>query len=184
MSSRTILDHSCQSHGLNVQVDAIGGQTPSHMARENPSITHGRTESKDHITDTVGAIAIDCYGNIAAGSSSGGIGMKHRGRIGPAALVGVGTAVIPIDPEDPDRTCVAAVTSGTGEHMTTTMAAGTCASRVYFSQRKGEGGLLEEVSEDEAVKAMIEEDFMSTLELWYRFLYLYWRLTPPFLLTT
>ncbi|KAN0081057.1 Nucleophile aminohydrolase [Elaphomyces granulatus] len=161
VSSRTILDHSCQSHGLNVQVDAVGGQTPSHMPRENPSITHGRTESKDHITDTVGAIAIDCYGNIAAGSSSGGIGMKHRGRIGPAALVGVGTAVIPIDPEDPDRTCVAAVTSGTGEHMTTTMAAGTCASRVYFSQRKGEGGILEEVSEDEAVKAMIEEDFMK-----------------------
>ncbi|KAL9038813.1 MAG: hypothetical protein Q9180_002903, partial [Flavoplaca navasiana] len=40
----------------------------------------------DDITDTVGAIAVDCLGNIAAGSSSGGIGMKHRGRIGPAAL--------------------------------------------------------------------------------------------------
>lgn len=45
----------------------------------------------DLIVDTVGAVAIDQYGNIAAGSSSGGIGMKHAGRVGPAALVGVGT---------------------------------------------------------------------------------------------
>lgn len=115
----------------------------------------------DNITDTVGAIAVDCYGNIAAASSSGGIGMKHRGRVGPAALVGIGTAVIPADQEDPDRVSVATVTSGTGEHMATTMAASTCASRIYYSQRKGEGGTFEEVTEDEAMKAMIEKDFMG-----------------------
>ncbi|GAD97121.1 asparginase [Paecilomyces variotii No. 5] len=115
----------------------------------------------DKITDTVGAIAVDCYGNIAAASSSGGIGMKHRGRVGPAALVGIGTAVIPADQDDADRVSVATVTSGTGEHMATTMAASTCASRIYSSQRKGEGGMLEEVTEDEAIKAMIEKDFMD-----------------------
>ncbi|KAG9533989.1 N-terminal nucleophile aminohydrolase, partial [Aureobasidium melanogenum] len=73
------------------------------------------TDEEDLITDTVGAIAIDSYGNIACGASSGGIGMKHRGRIGPAALVGIGSAVIPVDPDDKDRNTVAAVTSGTGE---------------------------------------------------------------------
>ncbi|KAL9594633.1 MAG: hypothetical protein Q9179_005306 [Wetmoreana sp. 5 TL-2023] len=78
----------------------------------------------DDITDTVGAIAVDSLGNLAAGSSSGGIGMKHRGRIGPAALVGIGTAVIPVDADDTEKTSVATVTSGTGEHMATTMAAG------------------------------------------------------------
>src|SRR5688572_27953907 len=71
---------------------------------------------EDHITDTVGAIAIDNKGQIAAASSSGGIGMKHRGRLGPAALVGIGTAVVPCVPGDEDGTTVAAVTSGTGEH--------------------------------------------------------------------
>ncbi|KAL2002400.1 hypothetical protein VTN02DRAFT_6866 [Thermoascus thermophilus] len=121
----------------------------------------GRKDNDDDITDTVGAIAVDCYGNIAAGSSSGGIGMKHRGRVGPAALVGVGTAVIPVDPSDPDKTCVATVTSGTGEHMATTMAASTCASRIYYSQRRGEAGVVEDVTEDEAMKAMIEVDFMG-----------------------
>ncbi|THC92844.1 hypothetical protein EYZ11_007686 [Aspergillus tanneri] len=115
----------------------------------------------DQINDTVGAIAIDSYGNTAAGSSSGGIGMKHRGRIGPAALVGIGTSIIPADPSDLEKTCVAVVTSGTGEHITTTMAASTCASRIYYNQRKCEDGTFEEVTEDEAMKTMIETEFMG-----------------------
>lgn len=116
----------------------------------------------DDITDTVGAIAVDCLGNIAAGSSSGGIGMKHRGRIGPAALVGVGTAVIPLEADDPEKTSVATVTSGTGEHMATTMAANTCASRLYTSTKKGKRGGSESTDDDSAVKSFVEKDFMGT----------------------
>lgn len=115
----------------------------------------------DAITDTVGAIAIDMYGNIACGASSGGIGMKHRGRIGPAALVGIGASIIPVDPDDPERTTVATVTSGTGEHMGTTMAASVCSNRVFFSQRRTPGGGTEQVTEDEALKGFIERDFMG-----------------------
>ncbi|PYI11182.1 asparaginase family protein [Aspergillus sclerotiicarbonarius CBS 121057] len=115
----------------------------------------------DRVNDTVGAIAIDNQGNIAAGSSSGGIGMKHRGRIGPAALVGIGTAVIPVDPSDPDVTSVATVTSGTGEHIATTLAASTCASRVYYSHRRCQDGSFEEVTEEEAIRAVIADDFMA-----------------------
>lgn len=83
------------------------------------------------ITDTVGAIAIDCFGNIAAGSSSGGAALKQPGRIGPVALVGIGTAVIPINPKDPQKACSVTVASGTGDHMSTTMAANSCARRVH-----------------------------------------------------
>jgi taspase (threonine aspartase 1) len=101
------------------------------------------------------------YGNIACGASSGGIGMKHRGRIGPAALVGIGASVIPADPDDPDRTTVATVTSGTGEHMGTTMAASVCSNRIFFSQRRTPGGGTEQVTEDEALRGFIERDFMG-----------------------
>ena len=121
--------------------------------------------AEDNITDTVGAIAIDCFGNIAAGSSSGGIGMKHGGRVGPAALVGIGTAVIPIDATDVDRTCVATVTSGTGEHMATTMAATTCANRLYRCDRKSRQGGDESTDEDGAMKGFVEKDFMGRFQI-------------------
>ncbi|WPH04458.1 Hypothetical protein R9X50_00734900 [Acrodontium crateriforme] len=122
------------------------------------SSTH---QQDDMITDTVGAIAIDVFGNIACGASSGGIGMKHRGRIGPAALVGIGAAVQPVDEEDTERTTVATVTSGTGEHMATTTAAGVCTERVYHNIRKRPGGFYEECGDDEAIKGFIERDFMG-----------------------
>ncbi|RDW72167.1 N-terminal nucleophile aminohydrolases-1 [Coleophoma crateriformis] len=120
-----------------------------------------RIKDQDIITDTVGAIAIDIYGNIAAASSSGGIGMKHRGRVGPAALVGVGTAVIPIDMADPDKVTVAVVTSGTGEHMATTMASQKCAERLYQCTRRGQGGIDIEATEEEAIESFVAADFMQ-----------------------
>ena len=116
----------------------------------------------DIVTDTIGAIAIDLRGNIAAGSSSGGIGMKHSGRMGPAALVGVGSAVVPADPKDSSGTSVAAVTSGTGEHMATTMASHTCCERLYYCQRRAEGGVFEtEYDEDAIMKSFVADDFMN-----------------------
>ncbi|KAK0389884.1 hypothetical protein NLU13_3457 [Sarocladium strictum] len=117
---------------------------------------------EDHITDTVGAIAIDNKGHIAAASSSGGIGMKHRGRLGPAALVGIGTAVVPCAPGDETGTTVAAVTSGTGEHMATTMASQRCAERVYHGTRKTSDGLdVRDDDEDAILESFVVNDFMG-----------------------
>ncbi|KAJ5782934.1 hypothetical protein N7457_004708 [Penicillium paradoxum] len=125
----------------------------------SPEVVNSDQDEEDAITDTVGAIAIDMYGNIAAGSSSGGIGMKHRGRIGPAALIGIGTHVIPQDPTDPDGTTCAVVTSGTGELIAGTLAASTCATRVYYSQKMGDGGSFSQVMEEEALRAWMKKEF-------------------------
>ncbi|KAI0967936.1 nucleophile aminohydrolase [Xylaria arbuscula] len=120
------------------------------------------TEDEDRITDTVGAIAIDHLGHIAAGSSSGGIGMKHRGRIGPAALVGVGTAVVPADSNDVDAVTVAAVTSGTGEHMATTMASQRCAERIYQGSVRGPDGRDRPEDDENAIlESFIVNDFLG-----------------------
>ncbi|OIW27240.1 N-terminal nucleophile aminohydrolase [Coniochaeta ligniaria NRRL 30616] len=136
--------------------------TPQAFDPDYASYAAHKREDRDLITDTVGAIAIDLHGRIAAGSSSGGIGMKHRGRVGPAALVGVGTAVIPVDPEDEDAVAVAAVTSGTGEHMATTMASYKCAERLYHSTRRGAGGRdVDEDDEDAVMESFVTADFMG-----------------------
>ena len=160
-------DDSFHWYPIGDAVDTV----PQSGASNHPMVSHTPpapsrstfNATDDDISDTVGAIAVDYNGNIAAGSSSGGIGMKHAGRTGPAALVGIGTAVIPVDPDDETETAVAAVASGTGEHMATTMAAHMCAERIYSGTRKvhGQPGQVENVTEDEAMKSMIETDFMG-----------------------
>lgn len=136
-----------------------------HAVNENNIYPQSEIQSpaeEDSITDTVGAIAIDLNGNIAAGSSSGGIGMKHSGRIGPAALVGVGTAVVPQADDDPDATAVAAVTSGSGEHLATTMASYKCADRLYHGRRRGRGGADEEEWDEDAIlQSFIADDVVG-----------------------
>ncbi|EGG16508.1 putative asparaginase 2 [Cavenderia fasciculata] len=44
----------------------------------------------EQLYDTVGAIVVDWNGNVAAGVSSGGISLKHPGRVGEAAIFGSG----------------------------------------------------------------------------------------------
>ncbi|KAJ4361142.1 hypothetical protein N0V95_002111 [Ascochyta clinopodiicola] len=149
------------NHDESSRVEDAPTNVKSTMSYTQKSCPLSKTDRPDHITDTVGAIAIDSWGRIACGASSGGIGMKYRGRVGPAALVGVGAAVIPLDPDDDEQVSVATVTSGTGEHMATTMAATTCAERLYQSVKKGRGGEYAEVTEDEALRSMIENEFMG-----------------------
>jgi L-asparaginase / beta-aspartyl-peptidase len=42
-------------------------------------------------TGTVGAVALDRAGNLAAATSTGGLTNKHRGRVGDTPLIGAGT---------------------------------------------------------------------------------------------
>jgi N4-(beta-N-acetylglucosaminyl)-L-asparaginase len=40
--------------------------------------------------DTVGVVALDCDGNMACGTSTSGLAMKYRGRVGDSPLIGSG----------------------------------------------------------------------------------------------
>lgn len=69
----------------------------------------GKQVWKDQPGDTVGAVALDQYGNLAAGNSTGGIPQKEVGRIGDAALIGVGFYA--------DNQLAAGICTGLGESI-------------------------------------------------------------------
>ena len=49
------------------------------------------SESDEHKFGTVGCVALDKDGNLAAGTSTGGISNKQYGRVGDSPIIGAGT---------------------------------------------------------------------------------------------
>lgn len=76
--------------------------------------------------DTVGAVVVDLEGNVAAAVSSGGLAMKHPGRVGQAAHYGCGCWAENAYNMNPY--CAAVSTSGCGEHLMRTMLARECSA--------------------------------------------------------
>lgn len=79
---------------------------------------------------TVGALALDKAGNLAAGTSTGGMTNKRWGRVGDAPIIGAGTYA--------DGDCAVSAT-GTGEHfIRNAVAHDICARARYLKQPVGE----------------------------------------------
>ena len=74
-----------------------------------------KSQTKPTTKDTVGAVALDQQGNLAAATSTGGILNKLPGRVGDAPLIGVGTYA-------DNRTCAVSCT-GWGEFFIRTVVA-------------------------------------------------------------
>ncbi|KAK4534318.1 hypothetical protein CDCA_CDCA01G0343 [Cyanidium caldarium] len=85
--------------------------------------TFGSVRSDEH--DTVGAVAIDNYGNVAAATSTGGITAKMVGRVGDSPLIGCGCYA--------DNSTGAVSTTGHGESIMRVM----LASRVCLLMQSG-----------------------------------------------
>ncbi|XP_046613466.1 threonine aspartase 1 isoform X1 [Neodiprion virginianus] len=81
--------------------------------------------------DTVGAICVDTDGNVASACSSGGIILKHPGRVGQAAVWGCGVWARSAR-GSPDCS-VATSTSGCGEHLISATLARSIAEGILSS---------------------------------------------------
>ncbi|XP_017174802.1 threonine aspartase 1 isoform X7 [Mus musculus] len=81
-------------------------------------------ENDSGTLDTVGAVVVDHEGNVAAAVSSGGLALKHPGRVGQAALYGCGCWAENTGAQNPYSTAVS--TSGCGEHLVRTILAREC----------------------------------------------------------
>ncbi len=116
-------------------------------AAGHPDLTFAGPESGH---DTVGAVALDANGNIAAGTSTGGTLNKEPGRVGDSSLIGCGCYA--------DNLSAAASCTGWGEPIMKLVLAKWAADRVrtgaapdavaseamsYLQQRlKGHGGMI------------------------------------------
>ncbi|SCX50953.1 isoaspartyl peptidase/L-asparaginase family protein [Nitrosospira sp. Nsp1] len=83
-------------------------------------------EKVDEKRGTVGAVALDRHGNLAAGTSTGGITNKRFGRVGDSSVIGAGTYA--------DNRSIAVSATGTGEIFIRTVAAFNTAAQVRLQQ--------------------------------------------------
>lgn len=61
------------------------------LAKESDSILLDHTSENQKKFGTVGAVALDAHGNLAAGTSTGGMTNKKNGRVGDTPIIGAGT---------------------------------------------------------------------------------------------
>ncbi|MBH1959708.1 MAG: isoaspartyl peptidase/L-asparaginase [Flavobacteriia bacterium] len=89
---------------------------------------------------TVGAVALDKDGNIAAGTSTGGMTNKKFGRIGDAPIIGAGTYA---------NTQVGISATGWGEFFIRTTAARTLAAKMEYQNKDIKSAAGEVIAEIE-----------------------------------
>lgn len=119
--------------------------------------THGSAEAANH--GTVGAVALDTNGNLAAGTSTGGTFNKLTGRVGDTPLIGSGTWA--------DET-VAVSCTGLGEAFIRTAAAYDVSARMRYKNatvKEAVQGVLDEVALYEGDGGIIAIDAKGNLSI-------------------
>jgi beta-aspartyl-peptidase (threonine type) len=81
--------------------------------------------NKSHLMGTVGAVALDSHGNLAAATSTGGTTGKMSGRIGDTPIIGAGTIAI--------NGLAAVSCTGTGEYFIRESAARQICDRIKWN---------------------------------------------------
>lgn len=88
---------------------------------------------------TVGAVAIDKTGNLAAATSTGGMTAKRYGRIGDAPVIGAGNFA--------DNSSCAVSATGHGEYFIRYQVASDICARVKYQAKTAEAAAAEVISE-------------------------------------
>ena len=134
-----------------IELDHDGRVTLAAAAPPVPDQDNRDGQADEGKFGTVGAVALDAFGNLAAGTSTGGLTNKRWGRIGDSPLIGAGTYA--------DNGTVAVSGTGTGEFFMRGLVAYDIAARVRYlgaslsdavdqtvrcalDERQGQGGVI------------------------------------------
>jgi beta-aspartyl-peptidase (threonine type) len=112
-------------------------------AKEATSETSSNEDQHDQWFSTVGAVALDRDGNLAAGTSTGGTSNKRWGRVGDSPIIGAGTYAN-------NKSCAVSAT-GNGEYFIRHVVAYNICKRVELGTALNEAA--DYVVNDELVKA-------------------------------
>src|SRR3990167_2080661 len=105
--------------------DALKAEKDAAEAKKESGLPH------DFKYGTVGAVALDHEGNLAAGTSTGGMTLKRYGRVGDAPIIGAGTYA--------DNNSCAVSATGWGEYfIRLTIARDICAQVEYAGKTVAE----------------------------------------------
>ncbi len=99
------------------------------------------SETPDRWFSTVGAVALDSAGNLAAATSTGGMTNKRWGRVGDSSIIGAGTYA-------DNRSCAVSAT-GHGEYFIRATVARDICARVQFT------GMRLEQAADEVINQQL-----------------------------
>ena len=118
---------------------------PSRPAGAPPAPSGGLAEMEPpdaHKYGTVGVVALDMHGNVAAGTSTGGTQAKRWGRVGDSPIIGAGTYAS-------NQSCAVSAT-GTGEYFIRLTVARTICSLVQYK------GMKLQAAADEVVQGELQ----------------------------
>jgi L-asparaginase / beta-aspartyl-peptidase len=121
------------SDGAEAFADANGFQRvsndyfiTSYRSEQLRALQHATPALDEPPFGTVGAVARDTHGGLAAATSTGGMAGKYRGRVGDSPVIGAGTYA-------DDRSC-AVSTTGHGEWFLRTVQAYDIAARITYGR--------------------------------------------------
>lgn len=125
-------EHFGRQHGIRFEEDAYfftdyrWQQLEKAKTSSRPE-TSFLSETPDQWFSTVGAVALDSSGNLAAATSTGGMTNKRWGRVGDSPIIGAGTYA-------DNRSCAVSAT-GHGEYFIRATVARDICSRVQFNDQ-------------------------------------------------
>jgi L-asparaginase / beta-aspartyl-peptidase len=125
------------------QLKKEGAPLPPRPVGAPPAPAGGLAEIEPpdaHKYGTVGVVALDKNGNIAAGTSTGGTQAKRWGRVGDSPIIGAGTYAS-------NQSCAVSAT-GTGEYFIRLTVARTICSLVQYKGMKLQAAVDEVVQKD------------------------------------